>query len=146
MDYRPPAASTGLPFKQTTLNLNNADFTKLNSSPIQILAGLSGLNLIICPIQINIQYENTNAGANNIFIGYEALLNFDVFTYLYSIAAASLSLKTGSITLQCNNINFAYANTSFNEPLILWMPADDPSLTFNKFYLTITYLELPKQI
>jgi hypothetical protein len=148
MNYnRPPAAPAGLtyPILQETINLSNADFTKLNTSPVVILPNQSNY---ICPLNITIQYINTGTGLNGqYFFGFESQLsasngNSSFLAVDTTIAGASAN-NTWTIATR-----FAFpaswdSNTDMNEPLIIWNVTDEALLTYSKFYVIITYLRIP---
>tara|TARA_R110000868_G_scaffold126421_1_gene333480 strand:+ start:468 stop:905 length:438 start_codon:yes stop_codon:yes gene_type:complete len=143
MNYnRPAAGGTSLtyPIEQTTIDLSNKDFTKLNTSPITILPSSTEL---ICPINITVQYDNID-GSSFILIGFESLLGPSLNQAWLSIISGSIiNGATGVQTLGIQAVANYFANTKTNEPLVLWSDSDDIFLTFTKFIVTITYLKIP---
>jgi hypothetical protein len=128
------------PILQETIDLSNSDFTKLLTSPIQILPNQSNY---ICPLNITIQYTNTNVGfTTSISIGFESIL--PTGNYLCFFATPSIALVSGTFTFSIpNGAGGTPSTTTDFEPLILWSNTDDLFLTFSKFIVTITYLRIP---
>ena len=140
---RPPAAGPApltYPIIQETINLSSADFTKLNTSPIQILPNQTNY---ICPINITIQYTNTNVGfTTGISIGFESILPTGNFLCFFS--TTSIAPLSGTFTYSIANAAGGTPSTTTDfEPLILWSNTDDIFLTFSKFIIVITYLRIP---
>ena len=145
MNYnRPPAAPAGLtyPILQETINLSNADFTKLNTSPLQLLPNQSNN---ICPLNIIIQYTNSGIGLSSVLlIGFESLLGpSSGGNNICFWNASFITFQTGVFTFSTPYGAGDYANTTDFEPLILWSQIDNSGLTFTRFYATITYIRIP---
>lgn len=135
----PSGGSLTYPIRQITLDLSLADFTKLNSSPIELITG--GLGEYNCPIQIVIDYSANALPNDTIFIGYETLLGSNIATAYCTIGTFPMSLKSGVFNLTTRFYNNTNADT-IDESLVLWQQ-NDVNNSFKQFIIYITYITFP---
>ena len=146
MNYT-PATSGGstlpYPIQQINVDLSGSDFTKLNTTPLEVLPSVSGY--FYCPLNITLTYNNTNINSGfNIYLGFESLLNLNVATAFTRFETAYIANNRGVQTYQLNYLLFGLENTIDNQPLVIWGQTDDPISAFTKFILTITYIQIPQ--
>lgn len=146
MNYT-PAASGGsaltYPIQQINIDLSSSDFTKLNTTPLQVLPISSGQFYI--PLNITLTYDNTviNSG-QNFYLGFESLLNLNLSTAFTRFETAYIAGNRGVQSYQLNYLLFGIENTIDSQPLVIWQQTDDASAAFTKFILTLTYLQIPQ--
>lgn len=145
IEYFAPSGGGGsltYPTRQVTLNLDAADFTKLNTAPITLIA--TDNTNYICPVNYFWEYLNVNTDpATFIYAGFEPLLGAFPNSGSLGVFGSNFQAQRGMLSY----INLSYGgpnNSLHNEPLVLWSIADDPLLQFSTFRITIIYYLIPK--
>lgn len=136
-------SSLTYPILQTTIDLSGANFTKLNTAPITLIA--TDNTNYICVVNQFCQYKNANMDLISfILVGFEPILSSAPNSCSLSLYGANIQGTEGML----NYINLTYGapNSLHNSPLVLWSAADDASASFPEFYLTINYCLIPKLI
>jgi len=122
MNYT-PAASGGsaltYPIQQINIDLSGSDFTKLNTTPLEVLPSSSGQ--FYCPINITLTYNNTliNSG-QNFYLGFESLLNVSLTTAFTRFETSYINNNRGVQSYQLNYLLFGIENTIDSQPLVIW--------------------------
>lgn len=141
-------ASTGggsnltYPMQQVTINLDSADFTKLNTTPLTLIA--TDNTNYICVANQFIEYHNNNINiATFALVGFEPILSAFPNSATASLYGAVIQGQSG--LLSQSYLNYAGPrNALHNSNLVLWSPADDALCIFAKFTITINYFLIPK--
>jgi len=143
IEYNPPVtggSSLGFPLEQITITITPADLKTLHSSPVQLFS--SGFNYCVIHTLLDYKCNNVNSG-QEIWIGYEALLNGSINANQIRISTTVMATYTGKMSIAANNAVIWYANTTNNQPLILWQQINDAISSFDYFILTLTYIKFP---
>lgn len=143
IEYLAPSSGGGglqYPLKQITHTIDQGILKSLNSSPFALLT--TGFNYIVISAVLNYDCVNVNSG-QNYYIGYESLLGGTPFSSFCDFDTSLMGTNAGVIGLGTRTRNLWIANSTNIENLILWQQTDDGTAAFNRFDLTITYLEFP---
>lgn len=142
IEYLAPSGGGNLtyPLKQITHTIDPIILKSLNTSPFAILT--TGFNYIVISAVLNYDCINVNTG-QNYYIGYESLLGGTVFSSFCDYDTALMETNSGVIGLGTRTRNLWIANSTNIENLVLWQQTNDGTAAFNRFELTITYLEFP---
>jgi hypothetical protein len=146
MNYTPPATGGNTltyPLIQTQINLGGQDFTKLNTTPLQLIANNGSY---IVPVSIVWEYNNQNIDVSSfIYIGFEPILNTAPNSAFASLYGGNMQAQRGAL-VQLFTTFSGIENTTGQSPLVLWSAADDPTCGFNFIQITITYYQIPTNI
>lgn len=140
MNYTPAATGGGgiTQLKYSEIDLTGQDFTKLNTTPLQIIDH-SGASII--PVSVTVDYNCTNGIAGlPILIGFESLLT-NYLTAVWYSAPIGGDRNTFSSQYYFANGGSTFTNIKTQTDLVLWCNADDSTLTFAYFKVFILYLQ-----
>lgn len=140
MNYTPPATGGGGGITQlhyTEIDLTGQDFTKLNTSPLQVL---DNQGQTIIPVSVTVSYNCTNGLAGfPILIGFESLLvNYLTGAWYSAPVSGDRNIFTSQYDFTAGGATFS--NLESTRPLVLWCANDDNTLTFAEFKVNILYL------
>lgn len=140
IEIKKPIASGGLtyPIKQATIDLSNANFTTLSTAPLEILPVQSPNYLFICNMAV--QFENITYP-----VGYIMYISFEITQYQLITFNNTMNALTGCQTMYTFQ-GFSGGNTFYNQRLVLISASNNGLVQFNKFFVTINYIELPNLI
>lgn len=126
--------------KYAEINLSNADFTKLNTSPILVLSTTTGNTLI--PVSTTVNYSCSSSSGFPLLMGFESLLTSFLTACWYVSPLSSgkriLSAQYDEFTTGGAGLN----NIIANEDIVLKQNTDDNNLYFAYFYIYILYIEI----
>lgn len=137
MNYTQQSAGGSITeLKYNTFNFVGQDFTKLNTTPIQILN--SGNTFI--PISITVKYNCTSGLGIPFLIGFETLLSNYLTGCWYSAPTTTdHNIFTSQYDFSAGGSTFS--NIQPNSPLVIWQASDTP-LAFSEFIVNLLYLEV----
>ena len=125
--------------KQAEFYLTNADLTKLNSQPFELITQGNYISLLNFTVLFN--SNNGNSG-QNMYIGFEPLLNATYLSYQGVIDLQYVVGQSGCISLAAANKLFWISNNMNTSPLILWQQTDDSAANYSLFRIIITYIQI----
>ena len=137
IEIKKPNTVFQYPLKQKTIDLSLSNFGYLNTNPLEILPVLPN-NAYYFISDMFIQWDNFSNSPLYVFY-----ITFETSVAQWVTFDGTINGNIGGYILQRFNPWMAGGNTYPGERFVLKADADNLGLLFNKFIITINYMEIP---